>query len=937
MRDFLYMVEKAQQDKSSPLKISFSLPLIIIPNIQYISIPISFSFYLLSSISSIMGWCRKLMMIIFSLLLVTQAKTTTSEPIPQRAPLNPEFIKYQEDVAKGILHPQYTADGHYLGYIPSPVDLFYLKGQKIFQNLVVPMLSFPSTYDLRTYGKVSPVEAQECGDCWIYATYGSLESNELTADKAIFSEEHLDAFNGFDNGCCNGGNFSITQAYLARWSGPVYESDDPYISCNSPSDLSSLPARKHVQEVDWIPQRSNSLDNDNIKLALMNYGAVACCFGWDNAYYNSTTYAYYCDTTAGLAGHCVTLVGWDDNYSSTNFVTPPPGNGAFLIKNSWSTGWGDNGFFHISYYDVNVGGFTLFRMAESTTNFSNIYQYDPLGQTAGYGYGSFTGWFANIFTAVGTEKITAVSFYVAEPNSTYTVAVYLDPTSGPINNSGPVLTNSSTISNPGYQTINLSSSVSVNSSQRFSIVVMLNTPGYYWPIPIESQDSGYSSGATATTGQSYISSNGSSWTDMTLAMPNANVCLKAFSSFTEIFINGYLLDSSGNPLNGSYAYVADWYSGLQIINISNPASPILTGSYDATLSSAHGVAVSGNYAYVADYSSGLQIINISNPASPTLTGSYATPDLAWNVTVSGNYAYVAEGADDIFSGLQIINITNPASPTLAGSYATPSYAYGVAVSGNYAYVADWNSGLEIINISNPTSPTLAGSYATPGAVGVTVSGNSAYMADYNSGLQIINISNPSSPTLAGHYATPSDAESVAVSSTYAYVAEDSGLQIINISNPASPTLAGFYTTSGIWGWGVAVSGNNAYVAAGNLEIINISTASLPTLVGSYATGYAESVAVSVVTARITMSLSGTTSGSTNADSNGYYQFTNLSLGGNYTVTPGETHYTFSPPYQTYNSLTSYQSNQNFTGTISLPAIKDWMLYSTESDYMRHRF
>jgi hypothetical protein len=201
--------------------------------------------------------------------------------------------------------------------------------------------------------------------------------------------------------------------------------------------------------------------------------------------------------------------------------------------------------------------------------------------------------------------------------------------------------------------------------------------------------------------------------------------------------------AEGVQVVGNYAYVADDYSGLQIINISNPAAPTLTGSYD-TPSYAFEVQVVGNYAYVADWDSGLQIINISNPAAPTLTGSYDTTGFAYGVQVVGNYAYVA----DDYSGLQIINISNPAAPTLAGTYDTPGFAQKVQEVGNYAYVADSDSGLQIIDISNPAAPTLAGTYDTPSlANGVQVVGNYAYVADYDGGLKILDVSDfTSTPT-----------------------------------------------------------------------------------------------------------------------------------------------------------------------------------------------
>ena len=231
-------------------------------------------------------------------------------------------------------------------------------------------------------------------------------------------------------------------------------------------------------------------------------------------------------------------------------------------------------------------------------------------------------------------------------------------------------------------------------------------------------------------------------------------------------------------VSGSYAYVADGYAGLRIIDVSNPSSPYEAGYYD-TPDFARGVFVSGSYAYVADNEAGLRIINVSNPSSPYETGYYDTPSLAYGVYVSGSYAYVADG----YAGLRIINVSNPSSPYETGYYEpTLCDASVVFVSGSYAYVADWDAGLRIINVSNPSSPYEAGYYGTPNwARGVYVSGSYAYVAAGGSGLRIIDVSNPSSPYEAGYYDTPNEARGVYVSGSYAYVADGyAGLRIIRI-------------------------------------------------------------------------------------------------------------------------------------------------------------
>ncbi|MFN7660260.1 MAG: LVIVD repeat-containing protein, partial [Dolichospermum sp.] len=131
------------------------------------------------------------------------------------------------------------------------------------------------------------------------------------------------------------------------------------------------------------------------------------------------------------------------------------------------------------------------------------------------------------------------------------------------------------------------------------------------------------------------------------------------------------------------------------------------------IGSVSSVDIVGNYAYIVNklsFSGRLQIINISNPASPTKSGEYSFPleGVVSNVQVLGNYAYVSAGN----RGLKIIDISNPTSPVLKGEYYYnhTGEAYDVQVVGKYAYVAFGLYGLEIIDISNPSSPTLVGSF-----------------------------------------------------------------------------------------------------------------------------------------------------------------------------------------------------------------------------------
>ncbi len=473
-----------------------------------------------------------------------------------RAPLNPAFLEYLQEVEVYGVQME-TTDGFALGLIPPPVDLSHLEGVALYK--VDELIAAPPSYDLRGLGKLSPVKDQgNCGSCWAFSTYGSLESYLLPSELWDFSENNLKNTHGFDPGHCDGGNGFMSTAYLGRWSGPVAEAGDPYNPASGVSP-SGLPVQKHIQEVLFIPARKNSLDNENIKQTVMTYGALMVGMYYDSSYYNSTNCTYYYNGTTS-SNHGVAIVGWDDNFDKNKFSSIPSGNGAFIVKNSWGTSFGENGYFYVSYYDTKIGRSTNHLFNSTALSDSEVYQYDPLGWVGGVGAGTNTLWFANIFTASPDKNLTGIAFYAASPNSPYEVYIYTNVTSDPM--SGSLAgTETGTIAVPGYNTVSIDPPIPLIAGQKFSVVVKLTTPGYNYPAPIEDRITGYSSKATADPGQSFLNISGSSgsWIDITTISwcPECNVCLKAFATPAQETIStpGTLSGPSSGVTGSSYSFM----------------------------------------------------------------------------------------------------------------------------------------------------------------------------------------------------------------------------------------------------------------------------------------------------------------------------------------------------------------------------------------------
>ena len=415
------------------------------------------------------------------------------------------------------------------------------------------LVDLPSAYDLRDDGLVTPIRDQGgSGSCWAFSTIAAIESYLLKYENVSydFSENNMKnlmgiyGLNGTD--WADGGNYYMSLAYLLRWSGPVNEIDDPFSDWDT-SSPTKLNLTKYIQDVLFIPVRLGYKDLNQIKYAILTYGALYTTMQADDSFQYEPD--YYHDIIEN-ANHAVTLVGWDDNYSADNFAVRPPGDGAFIIKNSWGTDHGYDGYWYISYYDKAFAGFgleTLSAMAivnvENATNYKNIYQYDILGNTfESLGFNSNTAWLANQFLAKNNNPLTAFGLYTYG-DSEYLVNITVNGISKCIQEGF--------VKGAGYHTIKLDQYVELAKNDIFKIAVRLTTPDSFYPIAIESKRESYSSGAISNPNESFISMDGINWIDLAdyknlyedglkvikfyqyahdYDLKEANVCLKAYTS-----------------------------------------------------------------------------------------------------------------------------------------------------------------------------------------------------------------------------------------------------------------------------------------------------------------------------------------------------------------------------------------------------------------------
>jgi C1A family cysteine protease len=188
-------------------------------------------------------------------------------------------------------------------------------------------ITIPTSFDLRNVSKLCAVKDQgQCGSCWAFATSACLESGNYfkTKNLVCLSEQQQIDCNVNCYGC-NGGWFTDSFSYTEN--GLESEANYPYLAANGTCNANS--ADFVVENINYV----NPTTTTDIQTRIMTYGACGVCTDATNwNYYSNGIFDGPADPSQ--CNHAVVIIGW--------------GPGYWLIRNSWSSQWGENGYIQVS-------------------------------------------------------------------------------------------------------------------------------------------------------------------------------------------------------------------------------------------------------------------------------------------------------------------------------------------------------------------------------------------------------------------------------------------------------------------------------------------------------------------------------------------------------------------------------------------------------------
>ena len=195
-------------------------------------------------------------------------------------------------------------------------------------------------------------------------------------------------------------------------------------------------------------------------------------------------YAQYTDEPL-KSNHAVAVVGWDDTFSKENWPEGhrPPADGVWIVKNSWGTDWGNDGYFLLSYYDMTLNGIGSFEyvVSKDVENMDHLiileHDYMPSEIVSSTLFDEPV-YAANIFEITEDSVLQYVSTMTGDLNTTVTAFIFLLNENAVLPTDGILLDNiTQTFKFAGYHRMDMNSNLLLPEGSRIGVVVLERVPG----------------------------------------------------------------------------------------------------------------------------------------------------------------------------------------------------------------------------------------------------------------------------------------------------------------------------------------------------------------------------------------------------------------------------------------------------------------------------